>query len=66
MRLDLPVAKIAIAVGSTRQSVYNWMKGGEVFVAYRPIVEAIITTMRTSSTAEESWRKLCRQFDLRT
>ena len=64
--LDLPAVKIAQAVGATRQSVYNWMKGGEVFTAYRPAVERVINCMQTSQTAEEAWRKICSEFDLKT
>lgn len=63
--LDLPAAKIAMAVGATRQSVYNWMKGGEVFGAYRPAVERIIKIMQSCQTAEEAWRKICTEFDLK-
>jgi hypothetical protein len=64
--LDLPAVKIALAVGATRQSVYNWMKGGEVFVAYRPAVERVLQCMQSSQTAEEAWRKICTEFDLRS
>jgi len=64
--LDLPAVKIALATGATRQSVYNWMKGGEVFVAYRPAVTRVIKCMQSSKTAEEAWGKICTEFDLRT
>jgi len=62
--LDVPVTKIARAVGSTRQSVYNWMKGGEVFVAYRPAVERIVEILQASKTSEEAWSKICKAFNL--
>jgi len=62
--LDVPVVRIARAVGSTRQSVYNWMKGGEVFVAYRPAVERIIEILQASKTSEEAWSKICKAFNL--
>jgi hypothetical protein len=61
IQLDLPVAKIATAIGATRQSVYNWMKGGEVFVAYRPAVTRVISCMKSSKTAEEAWGKICQE-----
>jgi len=64
--LDVPAAKIARAVGATRQSVYNWMKGGEIFVAYRPAVERIVEHMKTSNTGEEAWTKIQQEFNLRT
>jgi hypothetical protein len=63
--LDVPAAKIAMAIGATRQSVYNWMKGGEVFVAYRPAVERVINIMQSCQTGEEAWSKICKEFDLR-
>ena len=64
--LDVPAIKLALAIGATRQSVYNWMKGGEVFVAYRPAVTRVIKCMQSSKTAEEAWGKICTEFDLRT
>ena len=64
--LDVPAVKLALAIGATRQSVYNWMKGGEVFVAYRPAVTRVIECMQSSKTAEEAWGKICTEFDLRT
>lgn len=63
--LGLPVTKIALVTGATRQSVYNWMKGGEIFVAYRPAVERIVGHMQSSKTAEEAWGKICTAFDLK-
>ena len=63
--LEFPVAKIAQATGASRQSVYNWFNGGEVFVAYRPAVEALLKLLQSSSTQEEAWSKVCKAFDLR-
>lgn len=64
--LDVPVAKLAVAIGATRQSVYNWMKGGEVFTAYQPAVEEVIKCMQSSKTAEEAWRKICQSLNIRS
>jgi len=65
---DLPVIKIAIATGATRQSVYNWMKGGEIFKAFKPRVLAMIKIMEqahaTNKTTEDVWRTICREFNL--
>lgn len=66
VHLDFPVTKIAKATGASRQSVYNWFAGGEVFVAYRPVVEALLTILKSSPTADDAWRKVCKQFDLNT
>lgn len=65
IHLEIPVTKIAMVTGASRQSVYNWFQGGEVFVAYRPVVEALLKLLSTSSTQEEAWRKVCKAFDLR-
>ena len=64
IHLDFPVTKIAQATGASRPSGYNWFSGGEVFVAYRPVVEALLTILKSSSTADEAWRKTCKQFNL--
>jgi DNA-binding XRE family transcriptional regulator len=66
VHLDLPVAKLAKSLGVTRQTVYNWFEGGEVFIAYRARVTALIKIMETSSTAEDAWRKICQAYDLKT
>lgn len=65
VHLDFPVSKIAMVTGVSRQTVYNWFKGGEVFVAYRPHVEALIKVFQTSSTNEQAWSKACEVFNLR-
>jgi hypothetical protein len=52
--LDFPV---------TRQTIYNWFGGGEVFVAYRPTVTSLVQILQSSGTAEEAWSKACKAFD---
>ena len=64
VHLDFPVTKIAYATGASRQTIYNWFGGGEVFVAYRTTVNALLKIMQSSSTADEAWRKTCKVFDL--
>ncbi len=64
VHLDFPVARIAELTGASRQTVYNWFSGGEVFVAYLPVVESLLTILKSSSTADEAWRKTCKQFNL--
>lgn len=66
VHLDFPAMKIAEVTGVSRQTVYNWFHGGEVFVAYRPAVESLLRIMQSSSTEEEAWRKACKAFDLKT
>lgn len=65
VHLNYPVTKISRATGATRQTVYNWFNGGEVFVAYRPHVEALLKIFQTSSTADEAWRKTCQTFQIK-
>ena len=64
---DFSVQRIATLTGASRQSVYNWFYGRrDVFIAYRPYVEAIIKILQSSATADEAWRKACKAFDLKT
>mgnify|MGYP006277593563 FL=1 len=64
VHLDFSVVRISQALGVTRQSVYNWFNGGEVFVAYKPAVTSLLKILQTSSTADEAWRKTCKAFNL--
>jgi hypothetical protein len=66
VHLDFSVIRISQATGASRQSVYNWFNGGEVFVAYRPAVSALLKILQSSSTADEAWRKACKAFNLET
>lgn len=61
---DFPVTKIAYALGVSRQTVYNWFTGTEVFVAYRDRVEFLTHIMKTSHSADEAWRKICKEYNL--
>lgn len=65
VHLDLPVAKLSMATGATRQTLYNWFAGGTVTNAYRERVQDVLDILRTSPTAEAAWRKLCLKFDLK-
>lgn len=62
---DLSVQRLALATGATRQSVYNWLKGGEVFVAYRPRVIKIIKHLEAAKDVDSAWRAICKDFDLK-
>jgi hypothetical protein len=61
--LDFPVTKISELTGVSRQTIYNWFSGGEVFVAYRPTVTSLVQILQSSGTAEEAWRKACTAFN---
>lgn len=64
VELDFSVNKIAKATGATRQTVYNWMSGGEVMTPYRPVVTKLVELLNTASNAENAWRKVCQEFNL--
>lgn len=64
IHLDFPVTKIARALGVTRQTVYNWFEGKDVFVAYQNRVELLLKIMQSSATADEAWRKICLEYNL--
>ena len=64
INLDFPVTKIARALGVSRQTVYNWFTGTDVFVAYRNRVEFLTTIMKTSHSADDAWRKICKEYNL--
>lgn len=64
IHLDFPVTKIAKALGVTRQTVYNWFEGKDVFIAYQNRVELLLTIMQSSKTADEAWRRICREYNL--
>ena len=64
IHLDFPVTKIAYALGVTRQTVYNWFEGKDVFVAYQNRVDLLVKIMSTSRTADEAWRKICLEYNL--
>ncbi len=64
VHLDVPVSQIAKATGATRQTVYNWFKGGEVLQPYKPAVTSLLKILQTSSTYEDARRKICTAFDL--
>lgn len=61
---DFSVMRVAKATGATRQTVYNWFSGGEVLSPYRPIVEQLTIILRNSRSAEDAWKKTCKEFNL--
>jgi hypothetical protein len=65
IHLDFSVMRIAAATGATRQTIYNWMFGGQVTNAYRDRVKMLLEILRASATAEQAWRKACQQFHIK-
>lgn len=66
VHLDFSVARIAKITGARRQTVYNWMIGGQVTYAYRATVESLLRLLRASTTAEQAWGTACQQFKIQT
>jgi len=65
IHLEFPVTKIAYALGVTRQTVYNWFMGKDVFIAYQDRVDLLLQIMQSSKTADEAWRKICQTYNLK-
>lgn len=64
LTLDFSVMRIAKATGASRQTVYNWIVGGEVLVPYRPVVERLLAILNAAPTAEYAWKRTCQEFNL--
>ena len=63
---DISATKLAKALGASRQSVYNWMKGGGILKVYEDHIERLIVCMQTAKTSDDAWKKICLEFNLRT
>jgi hypothetical protein len=62
---DFSVVRISKALGVTRQTIYNWFEGGEIFPAYRDRAEWLLKILSTSHSADDAWRKVCKDLDLK-
>jgi hypothetical protein len=60
----ISVIRISQATGATRQTVYNWFRGGPVLAAYKPYVEALVGILQSSRSEDEAWRKICKTFKI--
>jgi len=61
---DFSVVRVAKALGVTRQTVYNWFMGGEIFSAYETRAETLLNILRKNPTAETAWKEICQLYDL--
>lgn len=61
---DFSVLRISKITGATRQSVYNWFSGREVFPAYRPIIDALIQILRANPDPEIAYQEACKKFNI--
>jgi hypothetical protein len=60
----IPVKTISEITGARRQTIYNWMSGGEVAPSYRSVVERLLASMERSKTSSEAWSAVCTEFNL--
>lgn len=63
--LDFSVARISKATGATRQTVYNWVTGGQVTQAYRGRVKDLLDILKASTSGEQAWKKVCQQYNIK-
>jgi AcrR family transcriptional regulator len=61
---DFSVLRVAKALGVTRQTVYNWFEGGDIFPAYQHRADTMLRILQAKPTADEAWREICRVYDL--
>jgi len=61
---DFSVVRISRALGVTRQTVYNWFFGNEIFPAYRERAEWLLKILQSSPTADAAWSKICTELNL--
>ena len=62
--LDFSVMRLAKATGASRQTIYNWMLGGEVMGVYQPRVERIVQILKDVRSADTAWGQTCKEFNL--
>ena len=65
VHLDFSVIRIEKATGATRQTIYNWVQGGQVTQAYQDRVKTLLDILRSAPTAEVAWRKACQRFHIK-
>jgi hypothetical protein len=66
VHLNFSVARISKSTGASRQTVYNWITGGQVTYAYQERAKILLEILRGSSTAEQAWKRVCQRFNLKT
>jgi hypothetical protein len=62
--LDFSVVRVSKALGVTRQTVYNWFVGKDIFPAYQDRAEVLLKILQSSPTADDAWRKICKLYNL--
>jgi len=49
----------------TRQTVYNWFLGKDIFPAYTDRAEWLLKILSTSHSADDAWSKVCKELNLK-
>jgi predicted DNA-binding protein YlxM (UPF0122 family) len=62
---DFSVVRISKALGVTRQTVYNWFLGKDIFPAYEDRAEWLLKILSTSHNADDAWRRVCKELNLK-
>jgi transcriptional regulator with XRE-family HTH domain len=66
IRRDISMQRLALLVGASRQTVYNWFTGSTaVTPAYQEKVTQIIAILKKTSQTDDAWRILCTAFNLK-
>lgn len=60
----LSVDQAAAAVGASRQTLYNWLRGSAVRHFHRERVARLIQILHDSETGEQAWQTACLEFNL--
>jgi len=61
---DFSVIRISKITGATRQSIYNWFGGNEIFPAYRPIIDSLIQILKAHPDPDVAFEEACKQFKI--
>lgn len=61
---DLSITRISEVTGATRQTVYNWARGGKVATRYMPKVKQLLYVLHEikSTESEEVWSQVREQL----
>ena len=61
---DFSVVRVSKALGVTRQTVYNWFLGKDIFPAYQERAELLLKILQNARDADDAWRKICKLYNL--
>ena len=62
MRLDVAPSVLQAHIGVSKQTLYNWFRGGNIARPYRRSVELTLEAMAKSNTQDEVLKQLCQSL----